>query len=57
MPFFDRARLNTLKWGVQPVPTLALCICEEAGEIARAILQAQHEGCACERATSNSRKG
>ena len=39
-----RVALNLEKWGVQDVETLGLAVCEEAGELAQAILQARFEG-------------
>lgn len=39
----EKARLNHLKWGDQDPQTLALCIAEESGEIAQAVLQHIHE--------------
>lgn len=35
---------NLDKWGVQDFETLGLAVCEEAGELAQAILQNKHEG-------------
>lgn len=34
---------NLDKWGVQDFETLGLAVCEEAGELAQAILQNKHE--------------
>ena len=48
-PFADRATRNVEKWGPQDFVSLGLAVCEEAGELAQAILQAQHEGGAPER--------
>ena len=39
----QHARANIEKWGRQDVETLALCIAEEAGEVAQAVLQARWE--------------
>lgn len=39
-----RAKQNVEKWGLQNFETLGLAVCEEAGELAQAILQARHEG-------------
>jgi len=39
-----RAEQNVEKWGLQDFETLGLAVCEEAGELAQAILQARHEG-------------
>ena len=41
--FADRARKNIEKWGAQDYETLALCIAEESGEVAQAVLQYHHE--------------
>lgn len=42
-PLADRAARNLDKWGQQDFQTLGLAICEEAGELAQAILQERHE--------------
>lgn len=47
--FRERAAANIAKWGAQDYETLALCIAEEAGEVAQAVLQFQHENGAEER--------
>jgi NTP pyrophosphatase (non-canonical NTP hydrolase) len=39
-----KARKNYEKWGGQDPKTLALCIAEEAGEVAQAVLKYYHEG-------------
>lgn len=39
-----KARRNLAQWGRQDFETLGLAVCEEAGELAKAILQARHEG-------------
>ena len=44
LPLADRAAVNMAKWGPQSFATLGLCVCEEAGELAQAILQERHEG-------------
>ena len=38
-----RVAENLDKWGVQDFETLGLAVCEEAGELAQAILQNKHE--------------
>ena len=38
-----RVAKNLDKWGVQDFETLGLAVCEEAGELAQAILQNKHE--------------
>lgn len=38
-----KAKKNLDKWGVQDFDTLGLAVCEEAGELAQAILQNKHE--------------
>jgi len=38
-----KAGENLDKWGVQDFETLGLAVCEEAGELAQAILQNKHE--------------
>ena len=38
-----KAGENIEKWGVQDFETLGLAVCEEAGELAQAILQNKHE--------------
>ena len=40
----QRASNNLNKWGEQDLETLGLCVAEEAGELAQAILQHKHEG-------------
>jgi len=40
----QKANKNLEKWGVQDFETLGLAVCEEAGELAQAILQNKHEG-------------
>ncbi|MFH1603605.1 MAG: hypothetical protein ABIH03_06835 [Pseudomonadota bacterium] len=40
----QRASANLEKWGKQDFEMLGLAICEEAGELAQAILQTRHEG-------------
>ncbi len=42
--FERRVVANMGKWGRQSIETLALAIAEEAGEIAQAVRQHQHEG-------------
>ena len=42
-PLADRAARNLEKWGPQDFQTLGLAVCEEAGELAQAILQERHE--------------
>jgi NTP pyrophosphatase (non-canonical NTP hydrolase) len=42
-PLADRAAMNLEKWGPQDFQTLGLAVCEEAGELAQAILQERHE--------------
>ena len=42
-PLVDRAARNLEKWGPQDFQTLGLAVCEEAGELAQAILQERHE--------------
>ena len=39
-----KAKSNLQKWGEQDLETLGLCVAEEAGELAQAILQHKHEG-------------
>lgn len=39
-----KAMQNRAKWGSQDYETLALAVAEEAGELARAVLQHRHEG-------------
>ena len=46
-----RASENLDKWGVQDFETLGLAVCEEAGELAQAILKNKHEGGECSRIT------
>jgi NTP pyrophosphatase (non-canonical NTP hydrolase) len=43
MALVDRAKTNIKKWGLQNFETLGLCVCEEAGELAQAILQHRHQ--------------
>ncbi len=40
----QRASNNLARWGKQDFETLGLAVCEEAGELAQAILQHKHEG-------------
>jgi NTP pyrophosphatase (non-canonical NTP hydrolase) len=42
--FADQAEKNLAKWGKQEMETLCLCIAEETGELAQAVLQARHDG-------------
>ena len=42
--FERKANTNIKRWGLQDYETLALCIAEEAGEIAQAVLQFKQEG-------------
>lgn len=44
-----QARRNVAKWGLQDIPTLALALAEENGEIAQAVLKHQDEGGPLER--------
>jgi len=53
-PFSDRAKRNVEKWGLQDFETLGLAVCEEAGELAQAILQEKHEGGSRERITDEA---
>lgn len=39
-----RVNNNVAKWGIQDFETLGLAVCEEAGELAQAILQHKYEG-------------
>ena len=39
----ERAARNLEKWGPQDFQTLGLAVCEEAGELAQAILKERHE--------------
>jgi len=39
----NRARKNIRKWSVQDFETLGLAVCEEAGELAQAIIKYKHE--------------
>jgi len=43
-PLADRAARNRAKWGPQDFQVLGLAVCEEAGELAQAVLQARFEG-------------
>jgi len=42
-PLAERAARNLEKWGPQDFQTLGLAACEEAGELAQAILKERHE--------------
>ena len=42
-PLAERAARNLEKWGPQDFQTLGLAVCEEAGELAQAILKERHE--------------
>jgi len=46
-----KAVLNTHKWGVQSMETVCLCMTEELGELAQAILQYKQEGGTLDRIT------
>ena len=50
----SKALGNITTWGVQDPETIALCMAEECGEVARAVLQARHEGGSEERVLEES---